>query len=48
MNVNWKHRQLNSTEKCDDKTCEYCYPKTESKFSWWPWWPRLPKLRDNK
>ena len=49
MNVNWKHRQLNSTGKCDDKTCDYCYPKTkpltESKFNWWPSLPKIRKIK---
>ena len=47
MNMSWRHRQLTVNGKCDDKTCEYCYPKTltKSKFNWWP---RLPKLRRNK
>ena len=45
--MNWKHRQLSINRKCDDKSCDKCYPKTltETKFNWWP---RLPKLRRNK
>ena len=59
MNMNWKHRQLNVNGKCNDKTCDYCHPKTKlpqgsdyhGNGRYHPtfnWWPKLPKLRGNK
>ncbi len=43
MNMSWKHKYLSVNRKCDDKSCDKCYPKLG-----FNWWPKLPKIRKIK